>query len=102
MHDRLLAHQDPSLRVSDLMAYARELGLDEGRFADDLRRHAGAAHIARDVDGADLSGVTGTPTFFINGRRHYGVYDIAALTAAARAARARALLAGRGEQAAAA
>ena len=102
MHDRLLAHQDPGLRVSDLMAYARELGLDEGRFADDLRRHAGAAHIARDVDGADLSGVTGTPTFFINGRRHYGVYDIAALTAAARAARARALLAGRGEQAAAA
>ena len=88
MHDRLLAHQE-KLRVPDLLGFAGELGLDDERFADDLRRHAGAARIARDVDSADLSGVSGTPTFFINGRRHYGVYDIAALKAAARAARAR-------------
>jgi Na+/H+ antiporter NhaA len=101
MHDRLLAHQD-TLRVPDLLGFARELGLDEERFADDLRRHAGAAHVARDVDSADLSGVTGTPTFFINGRRHHGVYDITALEAAAHAARARALLAGGREQTAAA
>jgi len=54
--------------------------------------HAGAAHIAEDVDGADLSGVSGTPTFFVNGRRHYGAYDIEALTKAVRAARARAAI----------
>jgi protein-disulfide isomerase len=48
----------------------------------------GAARIAEDVDSADLSGVSGTPTFFINGRRHYGSYDITALTAAVRAAKA--------------
>jgi hypothetical protein len=35
-----------------------------------------------DVDGADLSGVNGTPTFFINGRRHYGAYDIDTLSEA--------------------
>jgi 2-hydroxychromene-2-carboxylate isomerase len=35
-----------------------------------------------DVDGADLSGVNGTPTFFINGRRHYGAYDIETLSEA--------------------
>jgi protein-disulfide isomerase len=40
-----------------------------------------------------LSGVSGTPTFFINGRRHYGAYDIATLSAAVRAAGARAVLA---------
>ena len=40
------------------------------------------AHIAEDVDGADLSGVSGTPTFFVNGRRHYGAYDIEALSKA--------------------
>ena len=39
-----------------------------------------AARVAEDVDSADLSGVSGTPTFFINGRRHYGAYDIATLS----------------------
>jgi len=39
------------------------------------------------VDSADLSGVSGTPTFFINGRRHHGAYDIDSLAAAVRAAR---------------
>jgi protein-disulfide isomerase len=33
--------------------------------------------------------VSGTPTFFINGRRHHGAYDIAGLTAAVRTARKR-------------
>jgi hypothetical protein len=51
-------------------------------------KRAGAARIAEDVDTADLSGVTGTPTFFINGRRHYGSYDITALTSAVLAAKA--------------
>jgi protein-disulfide isomerase len=45
------------------------------------------------VDSADLSGVSGTPTFFINGRRHHGAFDIEALTAAVRTARARAEMA---------
>ena len=40
------------------------------------------------VGRADLSGVTGTPTFFVNGRRHYGSYDIASLSAAVRTAEA--------------
>ena len=91
MHDLLLAHQD-ALRPNDLLGYAAQLGLDLERFTNDLREHAGAAHVAEDVDSADLSGVSGTPTFFINGRRHYGAYDIATLTAAVRAAGARATL----------
>jgi Na+/H+ antiporter NhaA len=89
MHDLLLDHQD-ALRPSDLIGYAEQLGLDVERFTDDLREHAGASRIAEDVDSADLSGVSGTPTFFINGRRHYGAYDIATLSAAVRAAGARA------------
>ncbi len=92
MHDLLLDHQD-ALRPSDLIGYAEQLGLDVERFADDLREHAGAARVAEDVDGADLSGVSGTPTFFVNGRRHHGAYDIAVLSAAVRAAGARATLA---------
>jgi Na+/H+ antiporter NhaA len=92
LHDLLLDHQD-ALRLRDLLGYAEQLGLDVERFADDLRTHAGAARVAEDVDSADLSGVSGTPTFFVNGRRHYGAYDIATLSAAVRAAGARATIA---------
>ena len=49
--------------------------------------------MAEDVEGADLSGVSGTPTFFINGRRHPGAYDIASLSAAVRVAGAQATIA---------
>ncbi|MEV4247377.1 Na+/H+ antiporter NhaA [Streptosporangium canum] len=91
MHDLLLDHQD-GLRVRDLIGYAGELGLDVERFRDSLRGHAGAARVAEDIDSADLSGVSGTPTFFVNGRRHHGAYDVATLSAAVRAARARAAL----------
>src|ERR687892_294618 len=92
MHDLLLANQD-ALRPDDLVGYAEQLGLDLDRFATALREHAGAGRVAEDVDGADLSGVSGTPTFFINGRRHYGAYDIATLSAAVHAAGGRATLA---------
>jgi Na+/H+ antiporter NhaA len=90
MHDLLLGNQD-ALRPPDLIAYAEHLGLDVESFTNALRSHAGAVRVAEDVDSADLSGVSGTPTFFINGRRHYGAYDIATLSAAVRVAGAQAL-----------
>jgi Na+/H+ antiporter NhaA len=89
MHDLLLAHQD-EIAPRDLGRYAAELGLDVDRFWDDLRRHVHADRIAEDVGSADASGVAGTPSFFINGRRHSGAYDVATLSAAVRAARNRA------------
>jgi Na+/H+ antiporter NhaA len=92
MHDLLLTHQE-QLRPLDLVRYATELDLDVDRFREDLRRHAGANRIAEDVDSAGLSGVSGTPTFFLNGRRQYGAYDIATLTAAVHTAKSRALVA---------
>ena len=92
MYESLLAHQG-ALRPSDLAGYAEQLGLDVDRFVDELRRREYAPRVSEDVASADESGVSGTPTFFINGRRHYGVYDIATLTEAVRAAKNRALLA---------
>jgi Na+/H+ antiporter NhaA len=91
MHDILLAHQD-ALRPDDLISYAEQLGLDLDRFTTALQEHSGAVRVAEDVDSADLSGVSGTPTFFVNGRRHYGAYDIGTLSAAVRVAGARAAL----------
>jgi Na+/H+ antiporter NhaA len=91
MHDLLLDHQG-SLLTADLVGYAEELGLDVARFTSDLRAHAGASRVAQDVASADLSGVSGTPTFFLNGRRHYGAYDIDSLSNAVRLARATAAI----------
>jgi Na+/H+ antiporter NhaA len=88
MHDLIFQHQD-ALRLTDLLRYAEELGLDVERFESELRRHEFRTRVAEDVDGADLSAVSGTPTFFINGRRHYGAYDIEALSRAVKLAGAR-------------
>ncbi|MFE2537006.1 Na+/H+ antiporter NhaA [Streptomyces sp. NPDC059371] len=93
MHDLLMGHQG-DLGPKDLFRYAALLGLDSGHFREDLRDGSSAARVAMDVESADLSGVSGTPTFFVNGRRHYGAYDIVSLTAAVRAARQRTTLTG--------
>jgi len=89
MYDTLLSHQG-ELTPRDLARYAEDLGLDVDRFRDELRRRVYAPRVSDDVTSADESGVSGTPTFFINGRRHYGVYDIDTLTEAVRAAKMRA------------
>jgi Na+/H+ antiporter NhaA len=92
MHDLMLDNQG-ALLPDDLVGYAEQLGLDVERFTNSLSDHTGAARVADDVDSADLSGVSGTPTFFINSRRQHGAYDIASLSAAVHAAGARATLA---------
>ena len=88
MHDLLLDRQD-RLTPQDLVGYAEELGLDVERFHRDLKRHCHAARVDQDLDSADQSGVSGTPTFFVNGQRHHGSYDLASLRAAVKVARAR-------------
>jgi protein-disulfide isomerase len=93
MYDLLFAHQD-ALTPKDLVAYAQELSLDVDRFTDELRKRVWAPRVAEDVVDADAAGVTGTPTFFINGRRHYGAYDVEQLAVEVRAARKRALVSG--------
>jgi Na+/H+ antiporter NhaA len=92
MHDLLFGHQD-ALVFRDLAEYAEQLGLDVDRFRDDLRRRVYAPRIAEDVEGADESGVAGTPTFFVNDRRYYGSYDEDSLAQVVRSAWARARLA---------
>jgi protein-disulfide isomerase len=89
MHDVLLDNQ-ADLSVPALVQNAADLDLDVELFSEDLRRRVWAGRIAEDVDSADLSGVSGTPTFFINGQRHHGAFDIDTLTGAVRLARARA------------
>ncbi len=87
MHDRLMRNQE-ELSVRKLLGYAAELRLDSDRFHADLTRHTYATRVAQDVESADVSGVSGTPTFFINGQRHYGAFDLDTLSEAIKTARA--------------
>ena len=67
MHDRIFANQG-SMSPETYAEYAREIGLDMGRFGKDVA----SADVKKKVDGdaaeAARLGVTGTPAFFINGR----------------------------------
>ncbi len=92
MHDLLLDHQG-ALTMGDLVSYAEDLGLDTEKFRGDLMKHAYAYRIAEDVDSADLATVSGTPTFFINGNRYHGAFDLDALSEAVHTAKSRALIA---------
>ena len=94
MHDMLMDHQG-ALTTRDLIDYAGSIGIDTDKFAADLRKHAGAYRVAEDVDSADLATVSGTPTFFINGIRYYGAYDLAALKEAVHTAKARVIIGAR-------
>ena len=85
MHD-LLYQRQAALADEDLVAYARELGLDAERVRRELAAHVHAARVREDVVSGTSSGVTGTPRFFINGRRHEEPGDAKTLAAALRRA----------------
>jgi CRP-like cAMP-binding protein len=80
MHDRLFADQE-RLLPSHLLEHAAAIGLDVSRFARDLGSGRYARRVQEDVDSAESSGVEGTPTFFVGGRRHAGPYDADTLAA---------------------
>lgn len=78
MHACLFDHQR-ALDHASLLLYATMLGLDHVRFQRDLAERTALPRIAADVMSGDQSSVEGTPTFFINGLRHDGPYELAAL-----------------------
>ena len=94
MHDMLMDHQG-ALTFMDVVGYAEAIGIDTDKFSADLRKHVGASRVAEDVDSADLATVSGTPTFFINGSRYYGAFDLATLKQAVHTAKARAVIGAR-------
>ena len=81
MHGALYEHQG-ALEGPDLLAYAGSLGLTIERFTADLENHVYAGRVREDFQSGIRSGVNGTPTFFINGRRFDGDWDVRGLSAA--------------------
>lgn len=80
-HDALFAAQ-PKLSRETVLEVGRDLGLDADRIAAEIDSGAHRDRIARDLDSAARSGATGTPTFFVNGVRHFGAYDASSLVEA--------------------
>jgi protein-disulfide isomerase len=66
-HDTLFAKQG-ALEPAELVQYATDLKLDGAKFKECLDGDKYADAVAKDVEAASQVGVTGTPTFFVNGR----------------------------------
>jgi predicted DsbA family dithiol-disulfide isomerase len=81
MHDRLYENQR-HLRDEVLRGYAENLGLDVELFDKELGEHVHAARVHDDFMSGVRSGVSGTPTFYINGVRHDDSYEMETLLAA--------------------
>jgi protein-disulfide isomerase len=86
MHDYLFEHP-LSLSNGFVLQYATNLGLDVDRFEREIAEHIYAERVRSDLRSGIESGVNGTPTFFINGIRHDGDWNLERLQAAIIAAR---------------
>ena len=75
MHGMLFKHQN-ALDTPHLEMYARSLRLDEERFSHALSAHTFQKRVRDDFMSGARSGVNGTPTFFVNGARYDGSYDL--------------------------
>ena len=80
-HDALFAAQ-PRLSGETMLEVGRDLGLDAERMASEIDSGAHRDRVARDLASAEASGASGTPTFFINGKRFFGAYDASSLVEA--------------------
>jgi len=85
MHDRLFERQF-ALDDDSLVEYAQELGLNADRLRGELDAGTYRAKVRDDFMSGVKSGVNGTPTFFINGERYDGSYDLGSLLEAVSAA----------------
>lgn len=78
LHDALYAAQ-PKLSRDTILELGRDLGLDVERMTAEIDSGAHRDRVGRDLASAEASGATGTPTFFANGKRHFGAYDAGSL-----------------------
>jgi len=75
MHEKLFGNQQ-ALDAASLEKYASELGLNLEKFKADMQSPKLADIIGKDQAAGSQVGVTGTPAFFINGRKISGAQPI--------------------------
>ena len=81
MHDAIFENQQ-SLSAELLSSLTQDLGLSAVDLLKALESGKYKPCVREDFAGGIRSGVNGTPTFFINGRRHDGAFEFEDLVAA--------------------
>ena len=81
MHDLIFENQN-SLSEQMLGELAQRLTLDREALRKALRSGTFAERVQKDFSGGVRSGVNGTPTFFVNGQRHDGDFEMETLSQA--------------------
>jgi protein-disulfide isomerase len=74
MHDIIFENQQ-DLAIESLFFYAKKVGLDLQRFKDDIQTNLLSAKVEADFESGVRSGVNGTPSFFINGKKYNGDWE---------------------------
>jgi protein-disulfide isomerase len=74
MHDMIFENQE-SLEDSDLVDYAKKIGLNIAKFETDFEKPEFSKKVASDFEDGIRSGVNGTPSFFINGEKYDGDWE---------------------------
>lgn len=75
MHDMIFENQQYLSRAA-LLRFAEEIEIDTGLFTNTREYKKMSRKVISDFESGVRSGVNGTPTFFINGRRYNGLSDL--------------------------
>lgn len=79
MHDIIFENQQ-ELDFVSLFLYAKKIGLDLERFKNDIQKNTLITKVEQDFESGVRSGVNGTPSFFINGKKYNGNWEENVLT----------------------
>ena|ERR1700751_3524633 len=74
MHDIIFENQK-RLSSIDLFSYAIRIGLNINQFQDDINNEVLSKKVENDIESGVLSGVNGTPSFYINGQKYNGAWE---------------------------
>lgn len=74
MHDIIYEHQQ-RLDVDSLFRYAQKIGLDVEQFKNDIQSESLREKVDQDFESGVRSGVNGTPSFFVNGKKYNGDWE---------------------------
>lgn len=75
LHDKMFPNFR-RLSRENIMAWAKETGLDMTKFASDIEKPEYKKTIQKELNEGINAGVSGTPTFFINGKRYNGAVEL--------------------------
>ncbi len=74
MHDIIFENQQ-DLNLESLFLYAKTIGLDLEHFKNDIQKNTLITKVEQDFESGIRSGVNGTPSFFINGKKYNGDWE---------------------------